>query len=98
MAQPAACSLKPVHEPGAEITTAVELIHNSHGILSQRTVGLAVGCVVVGDKVDPAVVDNLPEGRGSGATWTIDGRHKCSYEHFCRDKSILRCIRENSEH
>ena len=42
-------------EPDGEITTAVELIDDGHGILSQRTMGLAVGCLVVGDKVAPAV-------------------------------------------
>jgi hypothetical protein len=30
------------------------------------------------------VVDELPEGRGAGSAWLVDGRHNCSKEQLCR--------------
>ena len=45
----------------------------------KRAERLAVIRFVVGEEVLPAVVDELPEGRGTGTAGLIDGRHKkCS--------------------
>ncbi|MDG1364806.1 MAG: hypothetical protein P8Q54_15150 [Akkermansiaceae bacterium] len=46
---------------------------------AERTEGLPVVFFVVGEKIVPAVLDELPEGRGAGAAGLVDGRHKeCS--------------------
>ena len=45
----------------------------------KRAEGFAVVFLVVGEEVVPAVVDQLPEGRGAGVAGLVDGRHKeCS--------------------
>jgi hypothetical protein len=42
----------------------------------ERTEGLAVFAFVVGKEFVPAVMDELPEGRGAEAAGTVNGRHK----------------------
>ena len=53
-------------EPGGEIAVAIKFIDHGQAILPQGTADLAMGCLVVGDKAAPGVVNNLPEGRGRG--------------------------------
>ena len=69
-------------KPGGEITAAVELLDNGDRVATQRagdgTVGRFISCL----KIGPGMVDNVPEGRGSGTARAIDGWHKyCSLEH-----------------
>jgi hypothetical protein len=65
-------------EAGGEITAFVELIDYGDGVLAEGAVGSAVAGFVFGQKWRPSVVDDLPEWRGSGAAWAVDGRHACS--------------------
>ena len=45
----------------------------------ERAEGFAVKLFVEGEELVPAVVDDLPEWRGTGAAGLVDGRHKeCS--------------------
>jgi len=65
-------------EAGGEITAFVELVDYGDGVLAEGAVGSAVAGFVFGQKWRPSVVDDLPEWRGSGAAWAVDGRHACS--------------------
>jgi hypothetical protein len=68
-------------ESGGEVSAAVELANDVNGVASQRAVNGAVAFLVTGFEVGPAVVDELPEGRGSGTARAIDGGHNnCSLE------------------
>jgi len=66
-------------EAGGEVATAEERFNGGSGGGVERAEGLAVFGFVVGEEVVPAVVDELPKGRGAGAAGLVDGRHKkCS--------------------
>jgi hypothetical protein len=66
-------------EAGGEITAAQEGFDGGDGLGAERAERLAVAGFVLGEEVVPAVVDELPEGRGAGAARLVDGRHKeCS--------------------
>lgn len=66
-------------EAGGEIAAAEEGLDGGDGLRAQRTEGLAVAGFVLGEKVVPAVMDELPEGRGTGTAGLVDGGHKeCS--------------------
>ena len=73
-------------EPGearGEVATAEEGLDGGDGGGRERAEALSVLLFVVGEEVVPAVVGELPEGGGAGASWLVDGRHnKCSYEHL----------------
>ena len=77
---PAVRTLEPGESSG-EVSAAVELANDVNGVASQRAVSGAVAFLVTGFEVGPAVVDDLPEGRGSGTARAIDGGHyNCSLE------------------
>ena len=66
-------------EAGGEVATAEKGLDGGDGGGRERAEGFAVMFLVVGEEVVPAVVDELPEGRGAGMTGLVDGRHKkCS--------------------
>ena len=71
---PAVRTLEPGESSG-EVSAAVELANDVNGVASQRAVNGAVAFLVTGFEVGPAVVDDLPEGRGSGTARAIDGWH-----------------------
>ena len=60
-------------EAGGEVATAEEGFDGGRGGGVERAEGLAVFAFIVGQKSVPAVVDELPEGRGAGAAGLIDG-------------------------
>ena len=63
-------------EAGSEVATAEEGFDGGSGCGVERAEVLAVTVFVVGEEVVPAVVDELPEGRGAGAAGLVDGWHK----------------------
>jgi hypothetical protein len=66
-------------EAGGEVTTTEEGLDGGRGVGAEWAEGLPVVFFVVGEEVFPAVVDELPEGRGTGAARLVDGRHNiCS--------------------
>lgn len=66
-------------EAGGKVAAAEEGLDGGDGGRWERAEGFAVFRFVVGEEVVPAVVDELPEGRGAGASGLVDGRHnKCS--------------------
>jgi hypothetical protein len=66
-------------EAGGEVTTTEEGLDGVDGVGVEWAEGLAVVFLVIGEEGLPAVVDDLPERRGTGATGLVDGRHKkCS--------------------
>lgn len=66
-------------EAGGEVATAKKGLNGGYGRGRERAEGFAVFRFVVGEEVVPAVVDELPEGRGAGTAGLVDGRHnKCS--------------------
>lgn len=77
-------------EAGGEVTTAEEGFDGGGGRRVERAEILAVAFFVVGEETVPAVVDELPEGRGARAAGIVDGGHKkCSYEQLlCEMRSI----------
>jgi len=62
-------------ESGGEVSAAVELANDVNGVASQRAVNGAVAFLITGFEVGPAVVDDLPEGRGSGTARAVDRWH-----------------------
>ena len=48
-------------ESGGEIAAAVKLVHHRHGVPAQRAVSLAMAGFVVGDKLVPGIMDDLPQ-------------------------------------
>jgi len=72
---PAVRTLEPGESSG-EVSAAVELANDVDGVASQRAVNGAVAFLVSGDKIGPAMVDDLPERRGAGAARSVDGGHK----------------------
>jgi hypothetical protein len=66
-------------EAGREVAAAEEGLYGREGGGRKRAEGFAVFRFVVCEEVIPAVVDELPEGRGTRASGLVDGRHKkCS--------------------
>ena len=66
-------------EAGCEVAAAEEGLHGGDGGGIERAEGFPVKFFVEGEKCVPAVVDDLPEGRGAGAAGLVDGGHKeCS--------------------
>ena len=62
-------------ESGGEIAAAVELEDDVDGVGAKGTVDGTVTGFVSGDKIGPAVVYDLPQGRGAGTARAIDGWH-----------------------
>ena len=60
---------------GSEVAAAVELADDVDGVGAEGTVDGAVTLFVAGDEIRPAVVDDLPEGRGAGAARAVDRGH-----------------------
>ena len=70
-------------ETGGKIATAEEIAHAGEDIGTERPHGGTVAFFIAGNEGVPGGGDDLPERRGTGAAWLVDGRHKeCSYEHF----------------
>jgi len=71
-------------EPGesrGEVAAAVELADDVDGVVTKRTVDGAVAVFVACLEVGPGMMDDLPEGRGSGTARAVDGGHdNCSRE------------------
>jgi len=66
-------------EAGGEVATAEERFDGGSGGGVERAEGFAEFGFVVGEEVVPAVVDELPKGRGAGAAGLVGGWHKeCS--------------------
>ncbi len=66
-------------EAGGEVTAAEKGLDGADGGGWKRAERFAVFRFVVCEEVIPAMVDELPEGRGTGTAGLIDGRHKkCS--------------------
>jgi hypothetical protein len=62
-------------EPCGEVAAAMELADDVDGVMAEGAVNGAVAVFVAGDKIGPAMVDNLPERRGAGAARAVDGGH-----------------------
>jgi hypothetical protein len=59
----------------------MELADDLDGVLAQWAVNGAVALLVAGNKFGPGMMDDLPEGRGSGTARAVDGGHdNCSGE------------------
>jgi hypothetical protein len=66
-------------EAGGEVAAAKEGLDGGDGGGIERAEGFPVKFFVEGEEGVPAVVDDLPEGRGAGAAGLVNGRHKeCS--------------------
>jgi hypothetical protein len=66
-------------ESGGEVAAAEEGLDGGDGGGRERAEGFAVVRFVVCEEVIPAVVNQLPEGRGAGTAGLVDRRHKkCS--------------------
>jgi hypothetical protein len=66
-------------ETGGEVATAEKGLDGGDGGGRERAEGFAVVFFVVGKEVVPTVVNDLPKGRGAGASRLVDGWHKeCS--------------------
>lgn len=63
-------------EPGGEVAASEEGLDGGDGGGGKRAEGFAVVRFVVCEEVIPAVVNQLPEGRGAGTAGLVDGRHK----------------------
>lgn len=63
-------------EAGGEVTAAEKGLDGGDGGGGKRAEGFAVVRFVVCEEVIPAVVNQLPEGRGAGTAVLVDGRHK----------------------
>ena len=70
-------------EAGGEVATAEEIEDHGEDIGAERTHAGTVDHFVSGDDSAPGGSDDLPQGRGAGTAWMIDGGHeKCSCEHL----------------
>ena len=66
-------------EAGGEVATAEEGLDGGDGGWVERAEILAVKFFLESEEVFPAVVDELPEGRGAGTAGLVDSWHKkCS--------------------
>jgi hypothetical protein len=59
-------------ESAGEVTAAEKGLDGGRGVGAEWAEGLSVVFFVVGEEVFPAVVDELPEGRGTGAARVVD--------------------------
>jgi hypothetical protein len=59
-------------ESGGEVAAAVELPDDVDGVGAKRTVDGAVAFFVTRFEVGPAMVDDLPEGRGAGTARAVN--------------------------
>jgi len=62
-------------EARGEVAAAEEGLDGGDGAGTERPEGLAVAAFVGGEEIPPAVVDDLPQGRGTGTPWLVDGGH-----------------------
>ena len=60
-------------ESGGEVAALIEAFDGFDREWAKRTVDLAVFGFVIGEKVGPGVVDDLPEWRGTGTPRPVDG-------------------------
>ena len=60
-------------EAGGEVAATEEGLHGGDCGGAEWAEGLAVVFFVTNEEGVPAVVDDLPEGRGTGTTWLVDG-------------------------
>jgi len=66
-------------EAGGEVAATEEGLDGGDGGGVERAEGFAVKFFVEGEELVPAVVDDLPEWRGTGAAGLVDGWHnECS--------------------
>jgi hypothetical protein len=66
-------------EAGCEVAAAEEGLHGGDSGGTEWAEGFPVKFFVAVDEGVPAVVDYLPEGRGTGAAGLVNGGHKeCS--------------------
>ena len=66
-------------EAGGEVAAAEKGLDGGDGGAVERAEGFAVVFFVEGEELVPAVVDDLPEWRGTGAAGVVDGWHnECS--------------------
>jgi len=62
-----------------EVTAAEKGLDGGRGVGAEWAEGFAVVFFVTAEELVPAMVDDLPERRGAGATGLVDGRHEtCS--------------------
>ena len=71
---PAVRALEP-RETGGEVAAAVELADDGDGIGAERAVDGAMALFVAGDEIGPAMMDDLPKGRGAGTARAVDRGH-----------------------
>jgi hypothetical protein len=68
-------------ESGGEVAAAMELPDDVDGVVAEGTVNGAVAVFIACLEVGPGMMDDLPEGRGSGTARAVDGGHdNCSGE------------------
>jgi hypothetical protein len=66
-------------ETGGEVAATEKGFDGGDGLASERAETFAMSGFVLGEEVIPAVVDELPKGRGAGPPGLVDGGHvKCS--------------------
>jgi hypothetical protein len=66
-------------EAGGEVATAEKGLDGGDGGGREWAEGFAVVFFVTSEEVVPAMVNDLPKGRGAGVSRLVDGRHnKCS--------------------
>jgi len=66
-------------ESAGEVTATEKGLDGGRGVGAEWAEGLPVAVFVTSEELVPAVVDDLPEGRGAGAARLVDGRHNiCS--------------------
>jgi hypothetical protein len=70
-------------EAGGEVAATEEGFDGGGGCGVERAEGWAVFAFVVGKKIVPTVVDELPQRRGAGTSWLVNGGHNCSEEQLC---------------
>ena len=63
-------------EAAGEVTAAEEGLDGGDGGGLKRAEGFAVAGFVAGEEFVPAVVDELPEGRGAGTAGLVSAGHK----------------------
>ena len=70
-------------ESGGKVATAEEGFDGCDGGRVERAENRAVIFFIISDEGTPAVIDKLPQRRGTGTAGLVDRWHKvCSYEHF----------------
>ncbi|MGB6219885.1 MAG: hypothetical protein WBG04_02545 [Haloferula sp.] len=75
-------------EAGGKVAATKKTFDGGDGLASERAEAFAMAGFVLGEEVIPAVVDELPEGRGARTPGLVDGGHKeCSKEHLLCEAS-----------